>query len=156
MQLNIRQSYGWYNKDVKFYAQRSNGTTVLLATLAYVLTDHTGAGWRGTGTTTITPSPTVDLGDYVRLWVEMTVHDTQVGDRLYSSENPGEAFRYFIDGVQQPNGRAISIATLLPCGRTVSYAVEDSNGDGFALQDMFFDVGSICDVVDPTRTRLKR
>lgn len=156
IELKMKDAYGWFNKSVRFFVQRADGTTEQVASLDYTMTDHTGAGWRGTGITVISPSPTVSLGDFKSLWAEMTVNDTTAQQIItYSTRDPQTVNHLFIDGVQLPLGAPAALGTLLPCERTVEYSWEDSD-DGWSTQDIFFDLKTACSVPDPSRVRLTR
>lgn len=154
--LKMKQAYGWFSKDVTFKVERPDGTIETIATLSYTMTDFTAFGWRGTGPTVITPSNTVSVGKYKKLWAEMVAHDKNTGIKYYySTVNPSQSNHLFIDGVQMPLGKAVDVGALLPCGKTVEYSWEDST-DGWWVQDIFFDVSVTCVAPNPQMVHLTK
>lgn len=154
--LMVKQAYGWFDKDVTFKVQRDDGTIQTIAKLTYTMTDWTAFAWRGTGPTVITPSSTVSVGKYKKLWAEMVAHDKKTGQNFYySTNNPNQANHLFIDGVQMPLGKAVEVGALLPCGQKVEYAWEDST-DGWWAQDIFFDVSITCEAPNPQMVHLTK
>lgn len=156
--LNLKDAFGWSNKVVTFHAKRPDGQVEAVATITYTMTDHTGAGWRGTGTTTVSPSNTVSLGDYTEIWADMTATSTSSGAvKTFSTNNPQTAHHLFIDGQQMTQGQVVPINLLLPCGTRVEYGWEDDGGPGSWLtQDIFFDVSVECESTDSSSVRLTR
>lgn len=157
--LKLKDAYGWFDKDIEFWVERPNGTKELLASAAYRMTDKAAFNWRGTGTFTANPSGSVTIGDVRSIWVEMKVHDWVKGTLVYSTKDAQSAHHVFIDGKQMAKGSVVTIAKLLPCDRTVGYALEDSHdGDtiSWAEQDVFFDVATTCNTPSQDMARLTR
>ncbi len=148
IELKVNQAYGWSNKDVQFWVQRPNGVKENIATLQYVMTDRTGAAWRGTGITTILPSTNIDIGEFTSLWVEMKVESDTESTATYSTQDPATSDHVFVDGKQMPLGKSVLISSLIPCNSKVEHSMEDTpTGSGavnWENQDIFYDVTTTC------------
>ena len=146
--LTLQADYGYSGYTAEFWVERPDGTQQMLASMAYVSTDRTGDNHRGTGTTTITPSATVALGSFTKFWVVYNVAYYKGGNSSYASNDPNSADHYFINGQQQQLGEVVPINTLMACGTTTNYALEDSpNPVGtpeWDLQDSFFSLQPDC------------
>lgn len=154
LKFNLKEAYGWYDKNVAFYALRPDGRTEVIAHIDYKMTDHKAANWRGTGVMTVSPSTTVSVGPFKTIWAVMTVKSA-TNVTQYRTDDPTTSEHLFINGVQMPHGKTVDIGTLLPCGNTVEYAWEDSTGVvAFAAQDIFFDIQVACNANSRGRIHL--
>lgn len=157
-EIDLKDAYGWFSKDVEFYVLRPDGSTEIIATISYVMTDHTGAGWRGTGTTTVSPSRVIKPGVFQKLWARMVAKDlVKHNTFIFSSDDPKTSNHLYIDGVQMTEGKTVDIGKLLPCGQKVEYSWEDSvDTAAWVTQDIFFEVKTNCEQPNSTTARLTR
>lgn len=158
--LQPREVYGWSNTVVDFWARRPDGTEEVFASVAYNVTDRTGAASRGTGTTVTTPASTnIAVGPFTKLWVTLKVTPYDSNQPVvYSSEDPAAAVHFFVNDKQLGSSQQASLDARFPCGTTAHYALEDSTqdvgGPEWSLQDQFFDLTTTCERPNFSSARL--
>ena len=158
LEITLREAYGWFNKDVEFWVERPDGTQEVVATIKYEMTDKTGAKDRGTGRTTISPSPVVSLGLWKKIWISMTVH-ADSSSFTFKTADPQTVDRIFINGQQLPAGTVPPLSAILPCDSHIPFSLEDAadyQARNWALQDIFFEVDTRCEGSDVSRVALTK
>lgn len=149
--IEIEEAFGWSDKNIAFWVERTDGSQEVVARLTYTMTSTTGAGGRGTGTTVVTPSNTVIVENLSSMWIEMQVTKYDGSTYSYVTKDASVSSRIFIDGRQLQPGES-SVASLLPCEKSSRYAVEDTNNPEGAMQwdeqDLFFTVETTCAIPD--------
>lgn len=165
IQFKPTNARGVYYKQVSIMVVRPKGVVEeTVGTVTYQpITRNNG----GQGTMVVSPSSTLELGEYSRLLLKMDIKNdgcplryrasvsnnqvtcnpsTRDADTRYNltlrSDNPATSHYLFVDGVQLPQGVASPLESVLECGATIKHAWED--GGGFAQQDFFYQATSIC------------
>jgi Flp pilus assembly protein TadG len=160
---------GWWWKQITLWVHRPGATSdTLLATYTYQPTKlHSNGPWGGGGLGTLTASPTgtITLGSYDRLYMKMQVRHSPCPsgydwptsnadpvkcksggytgiDATMRTDDPNTAYYLFVNNVELANGVVPPITSFLPCGQTVQQSWED--GGGFSVQDVFFNVTTAC------------
>ncbi|MFO1170189.1 MAG: Tad domain-containing protein [Hyphomicrobiaceae bacterium] len=155
--LEIDRAYGHSDKDILFWDEHDDGTTEVVATVSYRLTDKTGEGGRGTGTTAISPGSTVEVANLKHMWIEMKVTTSTGMHFSFNTNDNSTANHVFIDSRQLSPGET-SVTSLMPCDQTAAYALEDTNKPLGAMQwnqqDLFFNVSTTCETPDGAMAHL--
>lgn len=148
LHLEIGQTRGYNNKLLEFWAQRPSGAKEVIATVKYTVTDLNGNDGLGSGTVAVSPSTTIKVDNYTNLW--MVIHTTDYATlmtKAYSSSVSEGLARFFLNAKPLELSTP-SLETLFPCGKTVTYSVEDTFRPAGSLewgsQDFFFDLTTTC------------
>ena len=155
--LASTSSFGWSTKKMNIHTV-SDGVDKIVFGAAYTPTDLNGAGGRGTGTTILTPADgAASFGAYSSMYMELIVQDYGGAVTTFRSDDPSTASQLYVSGQRLPTGQTYTIDQMLPCGKPVSIAWEDSlRPEEWGTQDMLLTAAPTCGATQAGARRLVR
>lgn len=146
LKIAIGLTKGWNAKQIEFWVERLDGKKEIIGTITYTPTRFVN---EGSGSVTVKPSSTLEIGSFRSLWVAFTSTDYATQKKKSFATNLPNMDHFFVDGKQLTNTEPASLEKLFPCGTTAHYSLEDTHYDEqqgeWATQDQFFDIITACD-----------
>jgi hypothetical protein len=156
VKFQATDAQGWWEKTVRLMVIRKGSSTPEeIANVHYAVS---AAKPPSKGTIKANPSGVVDLGDYEKAYMEMTIGPTAYEfdkwcagcPTVLRSDDPATSDRFTIDGKTVAKGTVLNIFDFAKCDETSNQAWEDGGG---GLPDISYKLTGYCGT-DSTTVRL--